>query len=107
MPRGYRCILIAFVGWLSLAANPPGNSAGDPQPDAKAKQEQPLNRIASAIEKDERPACFAGGLDRTEINGVLTEAQRRAVWHRNGQRLRSGSRMHDDRPRYIESPGLR
>jgi hypothetical protein len=56
MPRGYRCIIVAFVGWLSLAAGPPGNSAGGPKNSATSEQQQSLDRIASAVEKAAQPS---------------------------------------------------
>jgi hypothetical protein len=53
MPRGYRCILVAFVGWLAAypeqaAAKPPGDSNGEI---ASA-----LNNLASALQKPEYPS---------------------------------------------------
>lgn len=37
MPRGYRCVLVAFVGWLSLAAAPPQESAEHKAPNAQSE----------------------------------------------------------------------
>lgn len=55
MRRSYRCILVAFVGWLSLAASPPGNRASDPKANTTGQQEQSFNRIATAIEGAAKP----------------------------------------------------
>ena len=42
MPRGYRCILIALVGWLSLAAQHPAQQQRDPAQPAQTEQQPPF-----------------------------------------------------------------
>ncbi len=56
MPRGYRCILIAFVGWLSLAAAPPKDPAANPQGGTNREIASALNNLASALQKAPEPS---------------------------------------------------
>lgn len=49
MPRGYRCIILAIVGWLILAAAPAPNQGGKTeQQKARSDIEQSLSTIANA-----------------------------------------------------------
>jgi len=51
MPRGYRCIILAAVGWLILAASPPQNQPTQNNADARDRESNALDRIATAIER--------------------------------------------------------
>lgn len=70
MPRGYRCIILAFVGWLILAAAPNHQSDNrDYQTRTQRETEQGLAGIATAIKetnKNSQPdaGCEPGRDDR-------------------------------------------
>ena len=51
MPRGYRCILVAFVGWLSLAANHAYAEGGNKQTAAENTVAASLQNIASSYDQ--------------------------------------------------------
>jgi hypothetical protein len=51
MPRGYRLFGLAAFGWLSLAASPPSQGAGDKNPNGQQAYTSDLKRIAAALEK--------------------------------------------------------
>lgn len=70
MPRGYRCIIVAVVGWIILAAAPaPNNGAGNKQPGAADKRNNTLGSIASSLKEANKPKleatnCSEGSDDR-------------------------------------------
>lgn len=52
MPRGYRCILVAFVGWLSLAAAQPQQGARQPQSGTSNDIAAALENVAASLSRD-------------------------------------------------------
>ena len=69
MPGSYRCIVLAAVGWLILAAQTPGQPAGQRQAEASSQIADSLRRSETAPQKpDEAPApnlpCEEGEDDR-------------------------------------------
>jgi len=56
MPRGYRCIVLAVLGWLVLAAAPTPDNTGQLQrPQATAKAERGHDKIASTQDGPTKP----------------------------------------------------
>lgn len=69
MPKGYRCIFVAFVGWLSLA-NAPSPRTEDKQPQAQANQNQaakPILTPINAIEPVESSKLYRPCYDGEEV----------------------------------------
>lgn len=72
MPRGYRCVVLACVGWLTLAASPPRHGTDSKQADSQPTVAKSLAAIADAAAKSVQPVpssehdrpCNAGGQDR-------------------------------------------
>lgn len=54
MPRAYRCILVVFVGWLSLA-NTPKPSSNPERPKAESNEAQPAKLIAPPAPQPVKP----------------------------------------------------
>lgn len=68
MPRGYRCIILALVGWLVLAASPPQQQRSQPQPHADQAIANALNRIATAAERNDEPASYTADCEQGRDN---------------------------------------
>jgi hypothetical protein len=58
MPRGYRYILVAFVGWLNLAAAPPQQGSGKPADAANQNVANALNNVAAALQRPDEPKGY-------------------------------------------------
>jgi hypothetical protein len=57
MPRGYRCIVLAAVGWLILsAAQPPQPNRKQPPEDAQAEISNSLKNIAASLREANKPS---------------------------------------------------
>lgn len=82
MPRGYRCIVVAVVGWLILAAGPaPDNGAIRDQHNAAADVDSSLNAIAAAqtkIADNADPGEYQRPCKATEHNN---KSDLCAQWH--------------------------
>jgi hypothetical protein len=55
MPRGYRCIIVALVGWLSLTAANPQQTGGKPTGAANQNIADALNNVATALQRPDEP----------------------------------------------------
>lgn len=79
MLRGYRCILIAVVGWLSLAASQAPNKRADGnQTQARAAIKESLSRIADAQAKQAEAGQYEAPCDDGEYNN---ESDLCAQWY--------------------------
>jgi hypothetical protein len=70
MPSGYRYIIVALVGWLSLGLAPPKDSASDPQNRTNREIAAALNNVASALQKPTEASkhdepCYPGDNKRS------------------------------------------
>ena len=70
MPRGYRCIILAAVGWLALGgASPSGNTSQREETGPKEEIANSVDRVADALDEANKPKrettdCAKGTDDR-------------------------------------------
>jgi hypothetical protein len=70
MPRGYRCIILAVVGWLVLAASPPDNRTTRENQRGQQSAQQSLSDITASLKEANKspqpdPGCEQGKDNRS------------------------------------------